>query len=206
MKSATSFAVFTAFAVSSIEALLPPSVGVCYVPWRLQSITWETLQADMSQISKYFKHIRTFELSFGDYNAIDVAAAANLYIDPTVQLGNPAKIDSEINAFCEGYKRNRWAVKTVYVGNENLRNGGFGQYTVNELLGYIQRVRNCVDPSQTSVGTVQRITEWVTAPDAMILASNCDVIGVNIYPFFTISQETSIQKLQSQWNSMIYHV
>ncbi|CAI5705202.1 hypothetical protein KXD40_008711 [Peronospora effusa] len=133
MKLATTLAVAIVLVDSVTEAN-----GVCYSPWRTkEGFGWNTLQNDMNQLKPYFTSIRTYHAKFIDINAIDMAAAANLRIAVGVQMFDRNGIENEIQAVCEGYSRNSWAVEAVLVGNENVRNGDFGQYSVDELIYYI---------------------------------------------------------------------
>ncbi|KAF1790056.1 Glycoside hydrolase superfamily [Phytophthora cactorum] len=127
----------------------------------------------------------TYEARVSGVNVVDMAAAANIHVAVGVQLGNPQQIDAEIQAV--------WR-RAVYIGNEDFQNGGFAQYFAKQIADYI----------------IELEAAWVTPqsvqPNELMtwtLANACDIIGVNIYPFFTPGSQPSLKKLEAQWQQMV---
>ncbi|CAI5705137.1 unnamed protein product [Peronospora effusa] len=188
-----------AIAISVANAEVLP-LGVSYSAWHHKVVNMDVVIKDMSQIKQYFSSIRTFHARFGDVNVIKAAAQSGIKVAVGVQMNDQAQIDAEIQAVCDGYKEHPQTVEAVFVGNENFKNKEFGTYSTEQLVGYIARVKACV--GDTPVGSVQRINEWLSADGVGTLAAACNVLGVNIYPFFTNGKQSNIEKLQSQWEQM----
>ncbi|KAF1316545.1 hypothetical protein FI667_g15314, partial [Globisporangium splendens] len=191
------------FAVASSRADADTlSTGVCYSPWHHPSVTAGVVQADLSQIKQYFSSVRTYHAQFSGVNAIEMAAQAGVRIAVGIQMGDATAIPTEIKAACGGAKKHPEIVDAIYVGNENLVNGNFGTFTSAQLVDYIGQLRTCIQNANISIGTVQRINEWKVAASVGELAKVSDVIGVNIYPFFTNSNLTPIKRLGVQWQEI----
>uniref|UniRef100_A0AAV1UZ12 glucan endo-1,3-beta-D-glucosidase n=1 Tax=Peronospora matthiolae TaxID=2874970 RepID=A0AAV1UZ12_9STRA len=193
----TVYAMLAAISVGSASA----GHSVCYATWHNPAVTKEVLLKDVLEIGTYFSSFRTFETRMAGYNIIQIAGEAGVKVAAGVQMNDEHAVDAEIEAVCTGYSTNPEALEAVYVGNENLCNKDFGTVSAQVLIGYIQRVKECTHGA-VPVGTVQRVSEWVGAEDAMLVANASDLIGVNIYPFFTPGDSSPIEKLQAQWDQM----
>lgn len=192
--------VLGAIAMAGIDAS-----GVCYSPWHHGGVNKDIVQKDLQQVKQYFSGVRTFHAEFSGVNAVDAAASAGLKISVGIMMSDKNKVQSEIEAACAGAIRNPGSVDAIYVGNENLKNGGFGQYEASELVGFIQQVKQKLAGTAAAgvkVGTVQRMTEWKECAAAKQVAAASDVIGVNIYPFFSAGPQTPWQKFEAQWGSL----
>uniref|UniRef100_K3WJJ3 glucan endo-1,3-beta-D-glucosidase n=1 Tax=Globisporangium ultimum (strain ATCC 200006 / CBS 805.95 / DAOM BR144) TaxID=431595 RepID=K3WJJ3_GLOUD len=198
--SMRSFLTLTALAVASSTADAGAlSTGVCYSPWHHASVTADVVQADLGQVKQYFSSVRTYHAQFSGVNAIEMAAQAGVRIAVGIQMGDAKAVPDELKAACDGTKKHPEIVDAIYVGNENLVNGDFGTYTSAQLVDYIGQLRACIQNANIPIGTVQRINEWKVAASVGELAKVSDVIGVNIYPFFTNSDLTPIKRLEAQW-------
>lgn len=129
--------------------------------------------------------LRAYHASFAGVNVIDEATKAGVKVPVGIQMLDASKISSEISAACEGTKRNPTSVEPIDVGNEKLKNGGFGTFSGSELVDCITQLKTCISNGNIKIGSMQLINRWVGASDAATLAAASDVMGINVYPFFT---------------------
>ncbi|KDO16997.1 hypothetical protein SPRG_17518 [Saprolegnia parasitica CBS 223.65] len=186
----------------AVASATPIRPSACYSPFHLDSYPlqpWEALDApalaagineDFAQMKPYVHTVRTY---YSKYHSVDVApiAAANgvpVYLgvymvhEPWYWLQVAAAIDGAV-AYPE-------TVRAVLVGNENV--APYGDFAAAYIANQVQHIKSEVANRTNGsivvpVGTVQRITEWLNPAirtEMLALADACDVIGVNIYPFF----------------------
>ncbi|KAH9130345.1 hypothetical protein LEN26_008629 [Aphanomyces euteiches] len=104
-----------------------------------------------------------------------------------------------MQAVVTGVKRYANTVKAVFVGNEDLMNGVDPDFVIAKVQEMKQLLRNAGFPN-IPVGSVQTDGSW-----GGNLASKCDILGVNIHPFFSgaMSRTQPIEDLKSRWNQMV---
>ncbi|POM74109.1 Glycosyl transferase [Phytophthora palmivora] len=169
----TVFAMMAAIALGTTET---EGVGVCYAPWHHTTVNEDVITADIKQITQYFSSFRTFETRMSGGNIIKIAGKAGAKVSVGVQMNDLASVDAEIQAVCDGYAEYPGAVEQVWVGNENLQNAGFGTVSADQLIGYIQKVKECTKGGVPA--------------------------GANVYPIFTQGELKPIEKLQAQWEQI----
>jgi len=154
--------------------------GLCYSAYlKGQSpgsiITEEQIRARIGIIKPYTRWIRTFSCTDGNelipaiarQNGLKVMAGAWLSDD---REKNETEINNLVRVVNEGN------ADLVAVGNEVLYRD---ELTEQELLEYIQRVRNMLPGAP--VGYVDAYYEFVNRP---AITESCDVIFTNCYPFW----------------------
>ncbi|TMW61295.1 hypothetical protein Poli38472_013758 [Pythium oligandrum] len=195
-----------------VTAALP--AGVCYSPFHSQDYYMQPskiqslLTRDLKEIAQSFSYVRTYHSQFYGTNIIDAVQEAGLKVAIGIQMLSPsgepyAYLDRDIAAAIEAAKTAPESVIAIYAGNENLINGDWGHTSADTIIDVINRVKSELRGTKGAnvpVGTVQRLNEWLSAPDAARLAAACDVIGANIYPFFTKGGEKDMKgTLNTQW-------
>ncbi|KAJ0392098.1 hypothetical protein P43SY_012118 [Pythium insidiosum] len=199
-------------ALSAVDAALP--AGVCYSPFHSPdyfnrpSDVEELLRRDFRDIAQHFSAVRTYHAQFYGKNVVHAAKDAGLRIAIGIQMLGPnggtyAYLDQDVDAAITAAKTAPGSVLAIYAGNENLRNGAWGSQSADQIIEVIRRVKGALRGTageHVPVGTVQRINEWLESPDAGRLAAECDVVGANIYPFFTPEGEKNMKDaLDRQW-------
>lgn len=208
-------------ALAALVAVLAPAAhvvatGVCYSPFHNEryfsqpKAIADVLAADMAQIAKAtnFSAVRTYHAQFYGENVVNAARASGLQVAIGIQMvgegGAPyAYLANDIQAAVEAATTHPESVQAIYAGNENLQNGDFGASSADDIIAVIQRVKRALAGTKGAhvpVGTVQRLEEWLHASGADRVAAASDIVGVNIYPFFTPGGERNmVETLAAQW-------
>ncbi|RHZ15774.1 hypothetical protein DYB26_006255 [Aphanomyces astaci] len=154
------------------------------------------IEGDFQSIRQHFGGVRTFLTHVNpQVNIIDVAATVGLKIATGIPVDS-SRFELDLTAVVAGAKRNPSAVQAVYVGNEDLLQG----FDAGRLVGLIQQVkRRLVDAGLPSipVGTVQTDGSFLEFP---YVTDVCDVMGVNIHPFFSHGQPMA--NFEARWRNM----
>lgn len=187
--------------VAALSAVYVDANGVCYDPDHTTSKSASTVAEDMALIkSKGFDAVRTYISYFGSTEMGPIITAAGL----TAALGVPyPNSDYSSQATAAISAANSGGVAYIFVGNENLA----GASSVpSAMIDLISSIKSQV-PDSVKVGTVQRNTEVINYSSISgwsDLVSACDVLGVNVHPFFTggTSADDAMALVQTQWNTM----
>ncbi|RHY49154.1 hypothetical protein DYB34_007238 [Aphanomyces astaci] len=162
--------------------------------------------ADVGNIDNHFRQIKTkfsavrvYETQMGNTNAIAAAAKAGLQIAAGVWIrSGDAKIQADIDAVAAGIKAYPGTVVAVYVGNEDLANGVSEQTVINK----VNQAKASLSALGVPIGSVQVDGDFLSAGR---LADACDVVGVNIYPYFGSSPDSilkPINDLNARWKQV----
>ncbi|KAF1336872.1 hypothetical protein FI667_g69, partial [Globisporangium splendens] len=193
------------------------ATGVCYSPFHSAtyfsdpSAIAQVLAQDMQQIASSFSSVRTYHAQFYGQNIVDSVRAAGLQVAIGIQMvgsdgGVYEYLEQDIAAAVSAASNYPDTVLAIYAGNENLVNGDFGSSSAKEIIDVITRVKKALKGTKGAnvpVGTVQRLEEWLHASDVSKVAAAADILGVNIYPFFTQGGESDmVGTLDASWSLM----
>ncbi|TYZ66437.1 hypothetical protein PybrP1_005436, partial [[Pythium] brassicae (nom. inval.)] len=202
--------------VSRHLATAPGYVAACYAPFHNReyplfggSPNIEALRAaidnDFRVMSQHITHVRTYYAQHFGIEVAPIAAKYGMKLYIGAFFTYESWWSSEVTAVVNAVTKYPGTVEAVLVGNENLYTGT----TSGEILNKINEIKSRLGGSAGSVkyGTVQRITEYVDSKyDGQIwsLANNLDILGVNIYPFFSSSYSSGnpAALLDAQWNQV----
>ncbi|RHY34705.1 hypothetical protein DYB32_000731 [Aphanomyces invadans] len=170
-------------------------VSVCY-----DSYDSRNMPDHFRRIKERFGAVRTFQTQ-GAFNHIEVAAQSGLqiYAGIWIQSGN---IEGDMAAAVYGAKKYPGTVKAILVGNEELLIGISAGFVIEKINRMKQLLREA-GVWNVPVGSVQTDGSWFANPG---LADACDVMGVNIHPFFggsDVSRSRPIEDLKVRWQNII---
>ncbi|OQR87879.1 glycoside hydrolase [Achlya hypogyna] len=170
-------------------------MAVCYDTYQSNQI-----DAHFTKLATRFSGVRSFQTWIPNDNVIDAAARHNLLVYAGIWVRGP-DYNKDVQAAIDGAKRHPSNVKAVFVGNEDLSNG----WSVGQLLGAIRDVRGRFQAAglgYIKIGTVQIDGDLLAHPE---VAAACDVVGVNIHPFFggaPVSWTNPIMDVDARWNAI----
>ncbi|KAF0687279.1 hypothetical protein As57867_020899, partial [Aphanomyces stellatus] len=172
-------------------------LSVCYDAY--QSWTPGMIAQNFRKIKERFNAVRTFQTR-GINNHIVEAANAGLSIYAGVWIqGSQGEIDQDMQAVVDGARAHPDVVKAVFVGNEELLTGKWDQ---DFVIGHVRRMKQMLRDAglgYIKVGAVQTDGSWFGGWD---LAQECDIMGVNIHPYFGGSPDKPMDDLVARWDGV----
>ena len=150
-----------------------------------------------------FSALRTYRTIFNNVKIATYAQRAGMRMALGVMLTD-ANRESQIEAAIEAAELYPNHVKYIFIGNEDLDPGRGSGISTGLIIQIIQRVKQAVRGAGVKVGTVQRTTEWVNPGLMRGIAQASDVLGVNVYAFFTPNTPVSnpLATVQAQMNQV----
>nr|AIG55652.1 secreted protein [Thraustotheca clavata] len=213
-----------AFVASSPAPVLQ---SACYSPFHLdayplnphQVFNYSTLYPaifnDFKIMQPYVKAVRTY---YSNYYGIDIAPIADAFQVPLylgVFMTRADWYSYQVQSAITAGVNYTSTVKAILVGNENVAPSLNDQFSPSEVANQIYYIRDQISKQSNGkasvpIGTVQRVGDWLDSnatirAEMLKLADACDIIGVNIYPFFSNGYDTSqpIAILDNLWNEML---
>lgn len=170
-----------------------------------QTALLESMDADMALISKHFAYARTYYSQYYGNGIAEYAAKNGVKLYLGVYMTTEDWQATEISNAIAAVQNYPDAIEAILVGNENLYQG----FSSDSILSIVSEIKEGLGDAASSVkfGTVQRITEYLDSSydtQTAALAAGLDILGVNIYPFFSDSYDSSdpTALLQEQWDEM----
>ncbi|KDO24636.1 hypothetical protein SPRG_10168 [Saprolegnia parasitica CBS 223.65] len=194
--------------------------GACYSPFHLDSyplngVAHGSLSAGMDDdfklMKKYVGVVRTYYSTYMGVDVTPIAAKNDVPLYLGVFMTDQPWYANQVNAAIQGAIKHPSTVKAILVGNENVI--PVGPYSASYISSQISYIRSQIAMQSNGkvntvlLGTVQRVTDWLNPSlrtEMKNLADNSDIIGVNIYPFFDNSYDSSNPTvlLNALWDQM----
>lgn len=194
--------------------------SVCYSPFHnkeyplLDSMTLGDLQSamdeDFSIMASYFSTVCTYYSAYYGIPVAPIAAKYGMKLYLGVYMTDESWYSGMVDATIQAVKDHPDTISAILVGNENIKPAGSYSAAdvknrINDLRGAIQTAMGRTD---IPIGTVQRSTEWLDVSiqsEMLDLAKACDIVGVNIYPFFdkNFNTDSPALLLDGTWNAMM---
>ncbi|KAK1947059.1 putative beta-glucosidase btgE [Phytophthora citrophthora] len=163
------------------------------------------IDADMELIAQTFTHVRTFYSQFYGVGVAQYAAAHGIKLHLGVYMTDESWQQDQIDSAVAAVQDYPGTIEAILIGNENMYTGT----TASEIIAVATSIKETLGDAADGIlfGTVQRSTEYLdTSYDDQInqLSDSLDILGVNIYPFFDNSYDSSkpTALLDSVWNAI----
>lgn len=174
----------------------------------------EILREDLLNIKKYFSAIRTYYTTYHGAEIVPIAKKIGLKVCLGVFLYGDDHAEwreVEINKAIEAALRFPETVIGILVGNENVRlrddnlpdNENPYMFSPQDITSIIERIRKAGVTAK--IGTSQRYPDWFSSDNKIeVLAKSCDLIGVNVYPFYSPGWNAQFPTaiLDGQWKEL----
>eukprot|EP00644_Phytophthora_capsici_P005220 jgi/Phyca11/97293/e_gw1.1.1178.1 len=163
------------------------------------------IDADMALIAQTFTHVRTFYSQFYGVGVAQYAAAHGIKLHLGIYMTDESWQQDQIDSAVAAVQDYPDTIEAILIGNENMYTGT----TASEIIAIATSIKETLGDAADGIlfGTVQRSTEYLdTSYDDQInqLSENLDILGVNIYPFFDNSYDSSkpTALLDAVWNAI----
>ncbi|EGZ30381.1 hypothetical protein PHYSODRAFT_553409 [Phytophthora sojae] len=165
----------------------------------------EAIDADMELIAQSFTHVRTFYSQFYGVGVAQYAAAHGIKLHLGVYMTDESWQQEQIDSAVAAVQDYPGTVEAILIGNENMYTGT----TASEIIAIATSIKETLGSAADGIlfGTVQRSTEYLDSSyDDQInqLSESLDILGVNIYPYFDNSYDSSepTALLDSVWDAI----
>lgn len=202
------------------ELIRPFLFGTCYDPSHAlnyplrnsdASHVAEILDKDFAQLRTRFSIVRTYSAQYYGNDVTSVASKYKIKLYLGLHDYEDEKMnDLELKTAVTAAAANPDTVKAIFVGNEDLITTG-GKKSVEAIISLVERVKQHLSEagaSHVQVGTAQQAGAFLnkySTEEMARLVESCDIIGLNIYPFFSEGYDKTkpIDILDKQWNQVL---